>query len=131
MSGWIWAGLAVVAFFVLRGPIRQFQLGLHLTRMTNIFEAIECARLGAAMGIAGIPTFSDEEQQRAIAVFDRGLAYLQQFPRHVVTRELLKNALLAQHMDRPVRAAAIGRLIDALAGEGAGLELEDFLKSYA
>jgi hypothetical protein len=128
----ICVGVATVAFLLLRGPAKQFRMGQHLTRMTNIFEEIEHTRytmhIGAGGGVDSLPP---ARQRQAEAEFEQGISYLKNYPRHEVTRELMKNALLAERMDRPVRVIAIHRLIEALTRLDVALEVGEFAKSYA
>lgn len=143
-NGWAWRWgtklfdpvvlivVLVLGLILFRGPIRRFRLGRHLTRMTNIFEAIERTRgtmfIGAGGGIDSLPLAA---QRRAETVFEKGLKYLQSYPRHEVTRELAKNARLADAMGRSARVLAINRLIESLSQSGVALGLDDFAKSYA
>jgi hypothetical protein len=125
-------GVGALAFLFLRGPGKQVKMGRHLTQMANIFEELERTRhampIGAGGGIDSLPL---ARQRQAEAVFERGVAHLRSYPRHEVTCELLKNAILAERMGRPIRAAAIQRLIEALTRMGVALEMDEFLKSYA
>jgi hypothetical protein len=125
-------GVGVLGYFTLRGPAKQIKMGRHLTRMTNIFEEIERTRhtmlIGAGGGIDSLPP---ARQRQADLIFEQGIAHLKSYPRHEVTRELVKNALLAERMGRPLRMAAIHRLIEALVRMEVALDVDDFLKSYA
>jgi hypothetical protein len=133
--GWIVAlitCLSVVGYFTLRGPAKQIKMGRHLSQMTNICEEIERTRhtmnIGAGGGIDSLPP---AKQWQAEVIFKQGIAYLGTYPRHEVTRELTKNALLAEQMGRPLRVGAIHRLIQALVYAGIALDIEDFMRSYA
>lgn len=124
------AACAVVAYFVLRGPWKQYRLGVHLTRMTNVFEggALVGQMLGRQpTGIHG----STVSQRDADAILAAGMAYVAAYPRHVITRELVKNSLLAERTGRVSRALAIDLLFQALVEEGLALDTETFLRSYA
>ncbi len=125
-------GVGLFGYFTVRRPLRQFRMGQHLTRMTNIIEAMERTRhampIGAGGGIDSLPV---DAQRRADAVFDKGLGFLRSYPRHEVTRELVKNARLADAMGRSTRVLAINRLIESLSQSGVALGLDDFAKSYA
>ena len=125
-------GVGALAYFFLRGPGKQIKMGSHLTRMTNIFEEIERTRhtmfIGAGGGIDSLPP---ARQRQAETIFEHGMAYLKTYARHEVTRELVKNALLAERMGRPMRAVAIERLAGHLTRNGVALELDEFMKSYA
>lgn len=125
-------GVAVLAVLFLRGPMKQIKMGQHLTRMTNIFEELERTRhtmpIGAGGGIDSLPL---ARQRQAEAIFQQGVAHLKSYPRHEVTRELVKNAILAERMGRHTRAIAIQRLIEALTRMDVALEASEFTKSYA
>ena len=125
-------GASALVLLMMKRPIRQFRLGQHLTRMTNVIEAMESTRhampIGAGGGIDSRPV---NAQRKADAIFEKGLAYLQNYPRHEVTRELVKNAQLADAMGRSTRVIAINRLIESLSQSGIALGLDDFAKSYA
>jgi hypothetical protein len=100
--------------------------------MTNIYEEIEMTRhtmpIGAGGGIDSLPL---SRQMQADAIFGQGIAYLKTYPRHEVTRELAKNAVLAERMGRPVRAIAIAHLLEALVEKNIALGMDEFMKSYA
>lgn len=126
------AVVGVFGYFMLRGPAKQFKMGQHLTQMTNIFEEMELTRrtmfIGAGGGIDSLPP---ARQRQAESIFEQGIAYLGAYPRHEVTRELVKNALLAEQTGRPLRVGAIHRLLEFLVGEGVALDTENFMRSYA
>lgn len=128
----ICVAVAAVGYFVLGGPAKQIKMGHHLTQMTNIYEEMELTRhtmfIGAGGGIDSLPL---ARQIEADAIFGRGIAYLKTYPRHEVTRELAKNAVLADRMGRPLRALAIARLAEALVEMDVALGMDEFMKSYA
>ena len=119
-------------YFIFKGPAKQMKMGQHLTQMTNVFEEIERTRhtmfIGAGGGIDSLPLARQIQAERT---FDQGVAYLKTYPRHEVTRELMKNAVLAERLGRPLRALAIGRLIEVLVDMDIALNVDDFMKSYA
>lgn len=125
-------GALALGLMLLREPIRQFRMGQHLARMTSVFEEVERTRstmpIGAGGGIDSLPL---ARQAQANTEFEQALAYLKIYPRHEVTRELVKNAQLAERMGRPIRVVAIGRLIEILVQAGVALDMDDFMKSYA
>lgn len=124
-------GVGVLGYFVFGGPAKQVRMGQHLTRMTNVFEEIERTRHTMQIGAGGgIDSLSPARQRAAEAIFESGVAHLKCFPRHEVTRELAKNAILAERMGRPLRVHAIHRLIDALVRMDVALDVEDFKRSY-
>jgi hypothetical protein len=119
--------------FVVSGPIRkQIRFGYHLTKLTNIFEAIERTRgtmpIGSGGGFDSLPI---NDQRNAEMQIKNSIAYLKGFPRHQVTAELLKNLRLADRMGRGERSNAIGRLLKFLVGEDVALELDLFAASYS
>lgn len=100
--------------------------------MTNIFEEIERTRhtmfIGAGGGIDSLPL---ARQRHAKAILEEGITYLKRYPRHEVTRELAKNAVLAERMGRHLRTIAIARLTEALIDMGVALDMDTFMQSYA
>lgn len=125
-------GVGVLGFLLLRTPGKQIRMGQHLTRMTNIFEEVRRQQpVFPAAGGMGINSLPSEKQMKARLVFEDGVRYLKSYPRHEVTRELVKNALLAEQMGRPVRYAAIGDLLETLTEIDVALDMETFLQSYA
>jgi hypothetical protein len=125
-------GIGTVGYFLLRGPAKQVKMGQHLTRMTNVFEEIERTRHTMFIGAGGgIDSLGPARQRRAETVLEQGIAYLKKYPRHEVTRELAKNALLAERMGRPLRVVAIERLTAALIDMDVALGMEEFMRSYA
>lgn len=129
---WIVLGLlAVVGFFVVRPALRQMAFGQHLTNMTNVIEQVEATRsplpIGQGGGSASLP---HHQAKAAEAVLLKGIAALRGQPRHVVTRELIKNAILAEQMGRSTRAIAIDKLLGLLIEEGVAMPMRDFERSY-
>lgn len=126
------AGSGLLAWGLLKRPIRQIRMGLHLTAMTNIVEEMELTRqtmpIGAGGGVDSLPL---GRQRQADRILDRGMSFMRNYPRHVVTRELVKNAALADRLGRSGRAFAISRLIEILESSGIALGLDDFAKSYS
>ncbi|RKF17750.1 hypothetical protein D6851_15955 [Altericroceibacterium spongiae] len=110
---------------------KQVRLGLHLTRMTNIFEEVEQTRrtlpIGAGGGFNSLPKM---RQLQADQELQQGLQYLRQFPRHEITREVAKNARLAENLGRSERYVAIANLLEWLVEMDAALNVDDFMKSY-
>lgn len=103
--------------------IQQFKLGAQLTRLTNVAERADNARLqGRDLTTREVGDL--EAQEKA------SLEALSRYPRHVVTRELLKNAMLAERMNNIRRRDIIVRLIHALVAEGVALSLPEFEASY-
>lgn len=127
--------IVLIAFlaWVSFGPIgRQLRFGNHITKLTNIFEALEMSRrtmfIGAGGGLDSLP-----EQQGLIAAaqIETSLKFLKTQPRHEVTVVVLKNLRLADKMGRTLRAEAIGALLRFLIESDVALDLEKFNESYA
>ena len=124
--------IGVLGYLVFWGPRTQISMGKHLARMTNVVEEIERSRPTALIGMrGGIGSLPLDRQRKAEEIFERGIAYLKAYPRQDVTRELTKNAVLAQRMGKPLRAIAIGRLTEMLSGMGVALGMDEFMRLYA
>lgn len=123
MIWWIVGAGGVALFWVAvgRGWWRDYKLGVHLARLTTLFERIN--GYGALYASSQIT----EQEKEAARV---SMAFLRQFPRHVITRELMKNAIVAQNFGRSGRLAAIGTLMDTLVEEGVALDGDEFVRSY-
>lgn len=111
---------------------RNLRMGAQLTRMTNVFEAIEQTRhthpIGAGGGIDSLPL---RDQMASTITLMRGLEHLRQFPRHVVTLELVKNMKVAESFGRTMRVQGMMRLLDFLVENDVALGRDEFLASYA
>ncbi|EEZ7679719.1 hypothetical protein LVO26_003740 [Escherichia coli] len=85
---------------------------------------------GAGGGIDSLPK---KRQQEINDKMPKWIADLKKHPRHVVTRELIKNILLNQKMGalRQHRIEAQYNLLEFLIKNDLALSEEDFLKSYA
>ena len=111
-------GAAIAAVVLLRPAYGQFKLGMHLTKVTNLMEqALASQRTGTPPPPVKHMTDS--------------LDVLRTYPRHVITRELIKNSVLALQMGRPERANLIGIVLEMLVEEGVALDAEAFAQSYA
>lgn len=116
------AGVAGLLWLVVgRHWWRDYKLGVHLARLTTLFERIN--RLGPIHAPSQITAREKEAAQVSIA-------FLRAFPRHVITRELLKNSIVAHNFGRSHRVAAIGTLMEALVEEDVALDAEEFVRSY-
>lgn len=110
--------VAVAGVVLLRPAYGRFRLGIHLTRVTNLMEqALACQRLGTS--------------PPPVHLMTKSLEVLRRHPRHVITRELIKNAVLALQMGRADRANSIGIVLEMLVEEGVALDPETFAQSYA
>ena len=119
MNWWIVGAIGIAAAWLTvgRGWWRDYKLGVHLARMTT-----HCER------VTSFGPMSLSAQDRAAGL--ESVAFLRTIPRHVVTRELLKNAMVAGSFGRPHRVAAIMRVLDVLVEEGVALGTDDFNRSY-
>lgn len=120
MTWWIVAAVvaAVLWFGIGKRIWGEFTLGAHLVRMTNVFEQM----------LADAPNNQLRPEDRA--VMEQGIAYMRSLPRHVVTRELLKNSMVAENLGRDRRVVAMGVLFDLLVKEGVALGGSEFTSSY-
>ncbi|HGW3768214.1 TPA: hypothetical protein ACNH1M_002429 [Enterobacter cloacae] len=116
------------------GIFSQIALGNTLTKLTNVFEELELSKKvmfpGAGGGIDSLPI---RRQQEINDKMPKWLSNLKKHPRHVVTRELIKNILLNEKMGvlRQQRIEAQYNLWEFLIKNGLALSEDDFLKSYA
>ena len=107
-----------VGVFALRPAYHRFKLGIHLTEITNLMEQ---ALVSQRVGVPPPP----------MDLMTDKLDALRAYPRHVITRELIKNSLLALQMGRPERANSIGIVLEALVEEGVALDADTFAQSYS
>lgn len=111
---------------------RQLRLGSALTALTNYVEEIELSRAVSPIGAGGgIDSLPEPRRTRVIQEFERKKTVLSDYPRHAITRELLKNIKVSIQLERPLRLKAQSRLLDMLIDDGVALKLQDFEKSYA
>ncbi|WCP11787.1 hypothetical protein sphantq_00172 [Sphingobium sp. AntQ-1] len=128
MNWLMFTGMIVIGTVLLRGPIRQIRLGMHLTKMTSVMEKIELSRYTLPVGMGGgVDSLSVPEQYEANKIFDSGVSFLRKFPKHEVTKALIKNAIVADKLDRPIRYVAINNLIGNLVDGGVAISIEDFM----
>lgn len=115
-------GLTLVAVFVLRPIYREYMLGHHLTRLTSIVERREQNRL------IGIRPEDMPHRQRFLLnqEWEKGIEVFRRYAPARITRELLKNSIIAQASGRGFREQAIYLLIDDLSRDGIALDLISF-----
>lgn len=112
--------------------ISQLVLGSNLAKLTSIMEMVDAAK----------PYVQDGNMDRcyqnypggrlrALNDVERMTASLRKHPRHVVSRELYKNMLLASSLGRSSRVRAQEKLFAVLVEHGVALSIDDFNKSYA
>ena len=103
--------------------IQQFRLGLHLTKLINAVERAEIIRR-EGRDLTRIEALELDHRAK------EGLIALSRYPRHVITREMLKNAKLADGMANFRRHDVILKLLPILIAEGVALGLPEFEASY-
>lgn len=131
MTFWIVLALGAVAFFVLRPAYKQYRFGVELAKLTSIVERIEGTRLYMPIGSGGgFDSLPGGEGVAALLAFERGIEHVQRFPRHEVTKALVKNAIVASSFGRTDRVQAIDRLITILIERNVALPMDDFNRSY-
>ncbi len=114
--------LTLAVLFVLRPLYQEYMLGHHLTRLTSIIEQREQNLL-----IGASPEAMPFRQRFLIdREWEKGIAVFRRYPPTRITRELLKNSLLARASGRLFREQAIYRLLDSLSEEGIALDLISF-----
>lgn len=115
-------GLTLVALFVLRPIYREYMLGHHLTRLTSIIEQAEQNRL------IGVRPEDMPFRQRYLInqEWERGIAVFRRYAPVRITRELLKNSIIANASGRSFREQAIYHLIEELSRDGIALDLISF-----
>lgn len=116
------AAIAVAAFFFLRPIYQQIVLGNHLTRVTNVYEQL-AANEAIGQGFDSLPQHRQDELERE---FDRSAAVFSRYPPSLITRELLKNSIVAKGLGMEARSISILKLIEMLAGSGLAMRLADF-----
>lgn len=124
-------GLAIVWVSGGRRAWRDYRMGIHLSRMATVFEAVERTKFthlpGAGGGLDSLP---QQDRLKAIVVLEQGMANLREHPRHVVTRELLKNMRVADSFGRTVRVEGMGHMLDFLVANEIALGVDEFVASY-
>lgn len=133
---WTFIAVAVVGLAVWFGggqrAWRNIRMGAQLTRMANVFEAIEQTRYTHPVGAGGgIDSLPPRDQMTSMITLKQGLEHLRQFPRHVVTREAVKNMKVAESFGRTMRVRGMMRLLDFLVENDVALGRDEFLASYA
>ncbi|RZJ45944.1 MAG: hypothetical protein EON86_00350 [Brevundimonas sp.] len=115
-------GLTLVALFVLRPMYREYILGHHLTRLTSIIEQREQNRL------IGVTPEAMPQRQRFLLneEWEKGIEVFRRYAPLRITRELLKNSIIANASGRSFREQAIYQLIEELSRDGIALDLISF-----
>ncbi|WP_304526428.1 hypothetical protein [Halomonas sp. I5-271120] len=113
------------------GIISDLILGNTLTKLTNFFvdlsESHKYNFIGAGGGIDSLPKHKRELYERKV---EKWIETLKKHPRHVVTRELIKNMQISKSLNRMERARAQLQLLEFLINEEVALNFDDFEKSY-
>lgn len=113
------------------GIIADVMLGFALTGLTNVHEELLTSKrngfIGAGGGLDSLPRSRQFEIQEK---YPKWLNRLKRYPRHKVTRELLKNLRMAEAVGRGLRMEAIAELLKILIDEGYAMDMETFAASY-
>ena len=124
--------VGLLGCFVVWPMYQKYRFGVLLSDMTSIVERREGIQrylgneeVGANYGFPSPQGVADT------IAFERGVSALSRKPRHLVTRELAKNANVAEALGRPERLLAIGLLLEILIERGVALNSMDFLKSFS
>ena len=113
------------------GIFSQIAFGNALTKLTNLSEELEASvqnmPIGAGGGFESLPP---SRQREIDSKLPKWLNTLRKQPRHVVTRELLKNVRVSEQLGRPGRINAQLKLLERLIEKDIALGIEEFAKSY-
>lgn len=125
----LWVCAGIVAVLAWRAVAKARGLSWNLTKITTLIET-------ANASVQHIRSYKGEhaafaEETRIELELQLRLARLRAYPRHEVTRELVKNGIVANSMGRLARIDAMERLWRMLVAEGIALDRDDFLRSYA
>ena len=112
--------------------LKQIALGNHLTKLTNVFEEIENTRasmpIGSGGGVDSLPT---ARQAKVVSELEERMKALSSHPRHVITRELVKNMIISRQFGRGLRLSAQERLMKVLVSNDIALTADEFNRSYS
>lgn len=113
------------------GIISQLILGNAIRNLTTLFEELEATKItmyiGAGGGLDSLPIRRQKELETKLP---KWLATLRSHPRHLITKELIKNMHVCQKFNHPTRLSAQGKLLEMLISEKIALGLDEFLESY-
>lgn len=127
----VFIATCVLGFTLLRRPLRDVRMGIHLSRMTTIVVEVEGLRDTMPIGSGGgFDSLAPDRQRQAHKIFEQGIAFMRKVPRHEVTAALAKNAILASRLGRQSRVASIHRLLDILVRSDVALDVDIFQSSY-
>ncbi|MBD9417530.1 hypothetical protein IB234_23440 [Pseudomonas sp. PDM16] len=113
------------------GVLADLKLGYYLTKLTNIEEELwpnATSPIGANGGIDALPVWRQQQVRHQIPDL---LFKLNRYPRHEVTKALLKNMQMAQGLGRTHRLHAMASLMDKLIKNGLALDPDVFFESFA
>ena len=123
------AAAALIAIYMaMRTILRARSLGWNLTRLTSIVER-EPGKL-AEMRARGDVSKASAKAAVVEAEINRRIDMLRRFPRHEVTRELVKNSVVASRFGLTARVAVMQDLHKLLLSEGVALDMDTFSASY-
>ncbi|WP_456310159.1 hypothetical protein [Serratia proteamaculans] len=110
--------------------LSQIALGNALTKLTNVFEELQHSKkvmpVGAGGGIDSLPI---RRQQEIINKMPKWLDTLRKHPRHVVTRELIKNMLISEKLGEVGRIEIQFTLLEYLVENDVAISDDEFKKS--
>ena len=113
------------------GLFSGVMLGYALTRLTTILEELLISRsqgfIGAGGGIDSMPL---RRRMEIEAKYPKWLSRLKEYPRHEVTRTLIKNLQVSDAVGNGVRSLAIGELFEVLVARGYAMDTETFAEFY-
>jgi hypothetical protein len=120
------------------GLMKQYLLGRHLTKLVNVFEAVATYEGVVATSVCTINHEQPESYRHlplSIQVqirleLPKRIPALRIHPRHVITRELIKNTIITQSMRRDFRVLAYSHLFDYLLERDIALDIDTFNASY-
>lgn len=120
------------------GLIKKYFLGRNLVKLVNVFEEIINYERVIALNACIINHEQPESYQYLpISIqsqirfdFPKRISALSHHPRHVITRELMKNTIIAQTLLRHNRVLAYSNLYDYLLTRGIALDIDTFNASY-
>lgn len=110
---------AAFVFVVFRPAYKEFVLGSYLTRLTTMVEEVEAMR---ARGQAP----SHTELQNFERQWSKGVRVFRHYSPMRITRELIKNGLIAERLGRSARCHAITLLNQRLYEQGIAMHIQDF-----
>ncbi len=107
-------------------------LGYVLTRLTSVHEELIISRSREFIGAGGgIDSLSLRRRMEIETKYPKWLSRLTEYPRHEVTRSLIKNLQVSDAVGNELRSSAIGELFEILVRKGYALDAESFAAYYS